>query len=49
MRIYLQMLMLILLSFTMSQPSFAIEYTSNEVIFSEDDKKTSDDEEPDCE
>ena len=49
MRIYLQMLMLILLSFTMSQPSFAIEYTSNEVIFSEDDKETSDDEEPDCE
>ena len=43
------MLMLILLSFTMTQPSLAVEYTSDEVIFSEEDKKTSDDEEPDCE
>ena len=43
------MLMLILLSFTITQPSFAVEYTSDEVIFSEEDKKTSDDEEPDCE
>ena len=43
------MLMLILLSFTMSQPSFADEYTSIEVIYSDEDKKPSDDEEPDCE
>ena len=43
------MLMLILVSFTMTQPSFADKYTTNDVILSEEDKKPSDDEEPDCE
>ncbi len=50
MRIYTIMLLLLLMSFSVSQPSFAKNTTQFEVISAEDEKKpSSDDEEPDCE
>lgn len=42
--------MLVIMSLSVSQPSFAKTTTQFEVISAEDEKKTSsDDEEPDCE
>ena len=49
MRISILMLMLIITSFSMSQPSFAKNFTQCDVIFAEEETKPSDDEEPDCE
>ena len=49
MRISILMLMLLLMSFSMSQPSFANDFTQCDVIFAEEETKPSDDEEPDCE
>ena len=44
------MLTLLVMSFSISQPSFAKNITQYEVISAEDEKKpSSDDEEPDCE
>ncbi len=50
MRIYILMLMLLIMSFSISQPTFAEYTTQCEVVSAEDEKKpSSDDEEPDCE
>ena len=42
-------LMLLIMSFSLSQPSFAKSLTQYDVMFAEDETKPSDDEEPDCE
>lgn len=49
MRISILMLMLLIMSFATSQPSFAKNFTQCDVIFAEEETKPSDDEEPDCE
>ena len=49
MRISILMLMLLIMSFSVSQPSFAKNFTQGDVIFAEEENKPSDDEEPDCE
>ena len=49
MRISILMLMLLVMSFSVSQPSFAKNLTQYDVIFAEEETKPSDDEEPDCE
>ena len=49
MRISTLMLMLLIMSFSVSQPSFAKNFTQGDVIFAEEETKPSDDEEPDCE
>ena len=48
MRILILMLMLITMSFSISQTTFAKDFAKTYIIFSEDEK-SSDDEEPDCE
>ena len=49
MRISILMLMLLIMSFSVSQPSFAKNLPQGDVIFAEEETKPSDDEEPDCE
>jgi len=49
MRISILMLMLLIVSFSVSQPSFAKDFTQCDVVFAEEETKPSDDEEPDCE
>ena len=49
MRISILMLMLLIMRFSLSQPSFAKSFTQCDVIFAEEETKPSDDEEPDCE
>ena len=49
MRISILMLMRVIMSFSLSQPSFAKNFTQCDVIFAEEETKPSDDEEPDCE
>ena len=49
MRISILMLLLLIMSFSVSQPSFAKNFTQCDVIFAEEETKPSDDEEPDCE
>ena len=49
MRISILMLMLLIMSLSVSQPSFAKNFTQCDVIFAEEETKPSDDEEPDCE
>ncbi len=41
--------MLLIMSFSVSMPSFANSNSFSELIFAEDETKTSEDEEPDCE
>ena len=49
MRISILMLMLLIMSLSVSQPSFAKNFTLCDVIYAEEETKPSDDEEPDCE
>jgi len=49
MRISILMLMLLIMSFSVTQPSFAKNFTQCDVILAEEETKPSDDEEPDCE
>ena len=49
MRISILMLMLLIMSFSLSRPSFAKNFTQCDVTFAEEETKPSDDEEPDCE
>ena len=49
MRISILLLMLLIMSFSLSQPSFAKNFTQCDVTFAEEETKPSDDEEPDCE
>ena len=49
MRISILILMLTIMSFSVTQPSFAKNFTQCDVIFAEEETKPSDDEEPDCE
>ena len=49
MRISILMLMLLIMSFSVSQTSFAKNFTHCDVTFAEEETKPSDDEEPDCE
>ena len=48
MRLLILMLMLTIMSLSISQTTFANDFAKKEIIFSEDEK-SSDDEEPDCE
>ena len=41
--------MLLIVSFSVSQPSFAKDFTQCDAVFAEEETKPSDDEEPDCE
>ena len=50
MRTFTIMLMLLMMSFSVSMPSFANVNFSSEIIYTEEEEKTtSGDEEPDCE
>ena len=49
MRTFTIMLMLLMMSFSVSMPSFANVNFSSEIIYAEEEETTSGDEEPDCE
>tara|TARA_Y100000389_G_scaffold92370_1_gene89065 strand:- start:146 stop:295 length:150 start_codon:yes stop_codon:yes gene_type:complete len=49
MKMNLLMLMLLIMSFSVSQPSYSETFLDMEVIFAEEGEEKTSDEEPDCE